>query len=154
MASEAVANAESFFCDLGTSKMSAQERVVYELKIERESLLRKANEYARALNRIERYRLECSERLETRHNGHDLHGRRFRDKQKRQAAAHEREMAKLNAEFPLGAAREELRAINVEITKAVAALHRFRVDHLKEGERFSTFKINWRRELIGRFDES
>jgi hypothetical protein len=51
-------------------------------------------------------------------------------------------MAKLNAEFPLGYCRDELRAINVEIAKAVAELHRSWLDNRKPGERFSTFKLN------------
>jgi hypothetical protein len=142
MASAAVANAESFFRNLATSKLSEAERLVYELKIERESLLRQANAYARALNRIEQRDVECRERLEARHDSHDLHGRKYRDKAERQAAAHQRTMVELNEEFPLGFARDALRAINAEIAKAVTELQRSWLDDRKPGERFSTFKIN------------
>jgi hypothetical protein len=94
---------------------------------------------------LEKYRDECSARLETRHGGDDLHGRperRYHDKQKKQAAAYRREMAQLNSEFPLGFARDQLRAINVEIAKAVIDLHRSWLDNRKPGEHFSTFKLN------------
>jgi hypothetical protein len=139
---KAIADAESFFRNLTQSEMSEPERTLYNLKIERESLVRRANEYARALNQIEQYSDKCSTRLETRRASGDLHGRRYHDKAKRQAAAHQRAMAKLNADFPLGNCAEELRAINVEIAKATAALHRSWLDNRKPGEYFSTFKIN------------
>jgi hypothetical protein len=139
MASEAVLrNAESFFRNLNAKQMSSAERAVYDLKIEREALLRNANAYARALNQIERYHVECSTRLEARH----LNGRRHLDKLNKQAAAHQRELAKLNSNFPLGFARDELRAINVEIAKAVTELQRSWLDDRKPNERFSTFRIN------------
>ena len=99
-----------------------------DLKIQRAALLRNANEYARALNRLDRYRDQCSTRLEARHHGDDLHGRRYHDTQKRQAAAHEREMAKLNAEFPSGAAQSALREITVRIAQAVTDLQHFEAD--------------------------
>jgi hypothetical protein len=40
-----------------------------------------------------------------------LHGRRYRGKAERQTAAHQRALAKLNADFPMGYCRDELRAI-------------------------------------------
>jgi hypothetical protein len=138
--SEATANAESFFRNL--TPMSAQERTLYELKLERESLLRRANEYSRALNRIEARHLECVARLEARHHGADLHGRKYRDRVERQAAAHQRALTALQVEFPLGAARDELRAINVTIDAAVTELQRSWLDDRKPGEHFSTSKIN------------
>jgi hypothetical protein len=147
MVSPAVENAESFFTGIATSKMSAQERTLYELKLERASLLRRANEYSRDLNRIEQYAIECTNRLEARHHGADLHGRKYRDRIERQAAAHRSEMARLNAEFPLGAARDELRAINVEIAAAVTALQRSWLEDRKPGERFSTFQDQQRRRV-------
>ena len=104
--------------------------------------MRRANEYCRALNRIEHRHVECSTRLEARHGGYDVPGRQYRDKVKRQAAAYQRARANLNADYPMGHCRDELRAVNVEIAKAVAELHRSWLDDRKPGERFSTSRIN------------
>jgi hypothetical protein len=121
--------------------MNAAEVVVYDLKIERAALVRKANAYARGLRSIEQYHDDCRARLEARH-GHDLHGRRYRDKVNKQAAAYERAVVDLNERYALGNCAAELAACDASIMKATAALHRFGVDNLKPDERFSTFEIN------------
>jgi hypothetical protein len=44
--------------------------------------------------------------------------------------------------FPVGICAAGIEGDQRRDHKAVAALHRFRVDHLKEGEHFCSFKIN------------
>jgi hypothetical protein len=56
--------------------------------------------------------------------------------------ARQRALAKLNADFQMGYCRDELRAINVEIAKAVAVFQRSWLDDRKPGEHFSTSRIN------------
>jgi hypothetical protein len=140
---KAVEAGHLFFQNLTQAGMSPAERLVADLKIQRAALVRNANEYARALNRLERYREDCRAKLEAKHHSDDrLHGRRYRDKVERQAAAHTRGMNKLNAEFPLGFARDQLREINVRIAAAVTDFQRSWLDDRKPGEHFSTSKIN------------
>jgi hypothetical protein len=145
MMNKAVEAGHLFFRGLETRNMSPPEAKLYRLKIEREELLRKAKAYALALNQIERYRDESHARLESkaRRAGKGLHDDgQYRTRLRRQAAAYQREMAKLNADHPLGSCAEELRACNIKIAAAVTALHRSWLDDRKSGERFSTFKIN------------
>ncbi|MFY9955905.1 hypothetical protein [Bradyrhizobium sp.] len=120
--SEARAIANSFFRSLETSKMSEPEAVLHRLKMEKEALLRRGSAYACELRSIEQYDIECRVGIEARHGGHDLHGRRYRDKINRQAAAYERVMTALNERFPSGYCRKELDAINAAIAKATVEL--------------------------------
>jgi hypothetical protein len=111
----AAVNADDFFRNM----VSEPEVVLHRLRMERKDLIRRANAYAWALNEIERRRVECSERLEIKHRlgFKQLHGRKYRDKVEGQAAAYQRALAKLNAAYPGGYCRDELRAINIKIAR-------------------------------------
>jgi hypothetical protein len=96
--------------------MTPAERLVYDLKIQREALVRLAQDYHRA-----RYYIQSNVKP---------------------GAAQDKAVAKLNADFPSGYCRTELMAINAGIAKAVTELQRCWLDNRKPGEHFSTRRIN------------
>src|SRR5258708_38401343 len=89
---------DTFFRDLTRSNMSPHEIVVYDLKIEREALVRDAGKYHRE-------RLDIQSRIEP-------------------GAAQDKALQWLHRKYPLGYARKELDAVNAAIVKAIAAVHR------------------------------
>jgi hypothetical protein len=99
MASEAVQHAESFFASIAQSRMSEPEAALYRLKIDREALVRRGNEYHHA-----RLHIQCTIKP---------------------GAAQDKALAKLNAIYPMGYCKTELVTINAAIAKATIELHHY-----------------------------
>jgi hypothetical protein len=114
-------NIESFFSDLATVNMNATEIAVYNLKLEREALLRASKNYHRDR----------------------LHIQRFIEP----GPAQDQALQKLNETYPLGYARKELDVVNRAIAKAIVDLNNHQANNLKDGQHFNTRKSarqSWR----------
>ncbi len=118
---------DTFFRDLTRNNMCAAEVVVYDLKIEREALVRDAGKYHRE-------RLDIQSRIEP-------------------GAAQDKVLQRLHRKYPLGYARKELDAVNAAIAKAIVEVHHHKTSNLKPtppptrfntGEHFNTRK-SWRK---------
>jgi hypothetical protein len=107
-------NIESFFSDLATVNMNATEIAVYNLKLEREALLRASKNYHRDR----------------------LHIQRFIEP----GPAQDQALQKLNETYPLGYARKELDVVNRAIAKAIVDLNNHQANNLKDGQHFNTRK--------------
>jgi hypothetical protein len=114
-------NIESFFSNLATANMNTAEITVYNLKLEREALLRSSKNYHRDR----------------------LHIQRFIEP----GAEQDRALQKLNKTYPLGYSRKELDAVNRAIAKAVIDLNNYLADNLNDGQHLNTRKLarqSWR----------
>src|SRR6202021_1183922 len=105
---KAIESGEKFFRKLACLEMNEHERAVYDLKIERDGLLRISQQYHR-----ERLHLQRSIP-----SGPHL----------------DRALQKLDTQYPLGYARRELVAVNASIKEAKMALDHFRAGNLKRGQ--------------------
>jgi hypothetical protein len=109
---KSVERGESFFARIARQGMSPAERIVYDLRLEREALVRDSTDYHKA-------QLDLQSRIKP-------------------GAAQDAALEKLNTEFPLGYRRKELMACNAAIMKATTDLNRCLAGNLKPGEYFGT----------------
>jgi hypothetical protein len=112
MTDKAVAAANVFFRNLATRNMSPLESAVYDLKIQREALVRDSTDYHKARVHIQRS-------IEP-------------------GAALDAALEKLNRKYPGGYSRKELDAINAAMAQATAALHRSKARNLNPNEHFDS----------------
>jgi hypothetical protein len=116
MTNKAIETANLFFRNLGCSHMSSHEVEIYTLKLQREALVRDANAYHRA-------RLDIQSAIKP-------------------GPALDAALQTLHRKYPMGYCRTELLAVNAAILKATVALQHFKASNLKDGEHFSTRRIN------------